>query len=95
MADTPVLPGWLPVSVGTFTFDASSSTTTVSDSHITTNSQVVIFPANATAGLQLRSYSIYVDTVAAGSFVANFSATAAGAPAAASTWSYIVIDDKK
>ncbi len=78
---------------GTFSFDASSSTTTVSDSQIFATSQVMIFPVNITGALHERTQTIWVDNVTDGSFVANMSATAAGVPAAASTWAYFVLSE--
>lgn len=81
------------IAVGTFTFDASSSTHTVSDAGVRANSQVFMFPTNGTAGMQQNNQSVYVDTIAAGSFVANMSATAAGVPAAQSSWGYIAVSE--
>jgi len=76
---------------GTFTFTASSSTTTVTDGRVLSDSSVIMFPSNATAAIHSHTNAVFADTIAAGSFVANFSATAAGAPAAASTWGYFII----
>lgn len=78
---------------GTFSFDASSSTTTVSDSQIFSTSQVMIFPVNITGALHERTQTVWVDGIVDGSFVANMSATAAGIPAAASTWAYFVLSE--
>jgi len=85
-----VVHGERVVAVGTFTFDASSSTTTVSNGAIRSDSQISIFPANVTGAIHAYTQAVWADTIAAGSFVANMSATAAGIPAATSNWAYVV-----
>lgn len=74
---------------GTFTLDADGSTS-VSDADILSTSQIVCFPTNGPAGLILKSKSCFVNTIAAGSFVFNVSATGAGAPAGTETFAYLV-----
>lgn len=74
---------------GTFTIDADAATT-VTDADILSTSQVICFPANAAAGLLVKTKSCYVSNVTTGSFIFNTSATGAGAPAGTETFAYIV-----
>lgn len=76
-------------SLGSFTATAAALLT-VSDGNIRSGSTVVIVPTNAAAGLLVKGKSCWVDTIAAGSFNFNVSATAAGAPAGTETFSYFV-----
>ena len=82
MVDRTVDHGWRPFGVGTFSTDASgagSSSTTVSNSSLTTDCQVLIYPGNDAAGLLARTLTCSVaSAVSAGSFTFGVSATAAG-----------------
>lgn len=67
---------------------AAASITSVTDAKVQSSDQVICFPSNAAAGLLLQTKTCWVDTVAAGSFNFNVSATGAGAPAGTETFSY-------
>ena len=74
---------------GTFTATASADTT-ISDSAIQTNSQIVLFPTNGPAGELLRLKSCYITTIAAGSAEFTVSASGAGSPGGDETFAYLV-----
>lgn len=87
MGEVKVGHGLKPIGTGTFSPSAAASTS-VSDTYITANCEVMIVPTNGQAGELLRSKSCYVSAVAAGSFKFIVSASGAGAPGADETFSY-------
>lgn len=85
--DNPVMGGDTPEVEGSTS--PTGSVNTVTDAAITANMKVFIVPTNAAAGLLARTKTMWVDTIAAGSFVLNVSATAAGAPDGTETFDYL------
>lgn len=85
--DNPVMGGDEPEVAGSVS--PTGSAQTISDPAITANMKVFVVPTNAAAGLLMRSKTCWVDTIAAGSFVFNISATGSGAPAGTETFDYL------
>lgn len=61
---------------GTFTCTIGSSTTTVTDANVGSTSQIAVCPATGVASVELGGGSFFIDTIAAGSFVAHHTNTA-------------------
>ena len=82
------------VGIGTFTATAAG-VTTVTDTNIPAGAEVVFCPANAAAGLLVKSNSCYIGTGAgvAGSFTFVVSATGVGAPAGSEVFTYFFISE--
>ncbi len=79
---------------GTGTFTATASIdTTITDSAIQTNSQIVIFPTNGPAGELLRLKSCFITSIVAGSAEFSVSASGAGSPGGDETFAYIVLTE--
>ena len=79
--------------VGEATLAANTSVNTVTDAGVTANAQVMIFPTSATAGMLSRLTSVSVQSVAAGSFVINASATGGTPPDGTETYGYIFMTE--
>lgn len=78
------------VGVGEFTATAAALTT-ITDSAVRANSQVMCFPTNAAAGLLAQNKSFYTSAIGVGSFKFIISATGASEPAGTETFAYIAI----
>lgn len=76
--------------VGSGSFQAAAAAaTTVTNSNVPASANIIWEPANAAAGLLVRTLTCSVATGnSAGSFTFNVSATGAGAPAATETFAY-------
>lgn len=74
---------------GSFTCTAAAIST-IADTDVAATSYVTVTPSNAAAGLLLRTKTCWVDTIAAGSFLFNVSASGAGAPAGTETFNYVI-----
>lgn len=74
------------------TFQATAAAvTTVSNANIPASANILFDPANAAAGLLLRTKTASIATGnSAGSFVFTISATGAGAPSGSETFNYWV-----
>ena len=73
----------------TFGVDADGSTTVSNTRVKAADSQIMVFPTNAEAGLLLRTKTCWISNIVDGSFIFNVSATAAGAPAGTETMAYL------
>ena len=74
---------------GTFQPAANTSINTVTDVNVPASANIIFTPANAAAGLLMRSSSLFISTGnSAGSFIFNSSATAGVPPAGTETFSY-------
>jgi hypothetical protein len=76
--------------IGSGSFQATAAgSTTVTNANIPANANIIFDPANAAAGLLLRSKTCSIATGnSAGSFVFSVSATGAGAPGGSETFAY-------
>ena len=76
--------------VGSGSFQATAAAiTTISDASIPASANIICRPANAAAGLLMRSATCFVPTGnSAGSFTFQVSATGAGAPGGSETFAY-------
>ena len=77
------------LNTGSFVATAAS-VTTVTDASVGASTRIIVYPANAAAGLVSRTNSCFV-TTGAGSFTFTVSATGAGAPAGTELFNYIVL----